>query len=182
MTAEEIFESLPLKQRHFVANYLANGFNATDAAKAAGYSAKTADTQGSRLLVNVKVRAVIAARTGKALAKREITAERVLDEIAKLAFFDPRKLFTADGSLIPVTELGDEEAASIAGLEVVTRTDGKGEDADRIVLSKIKLADKGRNLERLGRHLKLFTDTVEHTGSVGLQLIHSVPRPQREKA
>ena len=33
-------------------------------------------------------------------------------------------------------------------------------------LRKIKFADKGANLERLGRHLKLFTDKVEHSGTV----------------
>lgn len=53
---------LTTKQRAFVEAYLANGFNATQAAVAAGYSPKTAYSQGSRLLKNVEVRAAIETR------------------------------------------------------------------------------------------------------------------------
>lgn len=178
LSADEIFRALPVKQQHFITEYLANGFNATQAAITAGYAKNSADTQGSRLLVNAKVKAVLAARSEKVFAKREITAERVLDEIYKLAMFDPRKLFRLDGSLIPITELDDDTAASIAGLDV-TELRSEGFSIGR--LKKIKIADKGINLERLGRYLKLFTDKVEHTGVLGVQLITSVPRPKRSE-
>lgn len=165
------------KQEQFILEYLANGFNATRAAIAAGYKKANADTQGSRLLANPKIAAVIAERTRQMCEKREITAERVLDEIAKMAYLDPRKLFTGDGDLIPVHLLGDDTAASIAGVEVSEIKD------DGFVigkLKKIKIADKRGSLELLGRYLKLFTDKVEHSGSLGVQLITTVPRPQRK--
>lgn len=174
--ADARFASLPPKQQVFVTEYLANGFNATQAAVTAGYSARNADTQGSRLLANAKIAAIIAERTNKALKKREITAERVLDEIAKMAFFDPRRLFRADGSLIPIVDLDDETAASIAGMDVRELYEDKCPIGQ---LKKIKIADKGMSLERLGRYLKLFTDKVEHSGSLGVQLVTTVPRPQR---
>lgn len=85
---DELFESLPLKQKNFIVNYLINGFNATNAAKDAGFSARSADTQGSRLLKNAKVAAVIAARTKNSLAKRELSAQLVLDKISEIAFTD----------------------------------------------------------------------------------------------
>lgn len=176
--SEQLFNALPLKQRNFVVNYLVNGFNATKAARDAGFSAKSADTQGSRLLANVKIKAVIAARTGRALAKKEITAENVLQEIAKMAFFDPRRLFRPDGTLIPITELDDDTAASIAGIDVSEIRAGKLLIGN---LKKIKIADKGSSLERLGRHLKLFTDTIEHKGTLGVQLVHAIPRPKRDE-
>jgi hypothetical protein len=47
-------------------------------------------------------------------------------------------------------------------------------------LKKIKIADKRGSLELLGRYLKLFTDKVEHSGSLGVQLVTTVPRPQRK--
>lgn len=153
--------SLPPRQQMFVAEYLANGMNATQAAIKAGYSAKTAESQACRLLRNVKVAEEIGARAEKVLAKREITAERVLDEIAKMAFFDPRKLFRADGALVPIAELDEECAAAIAGVDVKELFGAEG--AFRGLLKKIKLADKGANLERLGRYLKLFTDKVVHS-------------------
>jgi phage terminase small subunit len=171
------FDALPLKQRVFVAQYLANGFNATRAAIAAGYAKANADTQGSRLLANPKVAAILARRTQEKLKKIDITADMVLQEIAKLAFLDPRKLFTGDGQLIPITQLDDHTAASIAGLEITEMY----EDHEAVGrLKKIKIADKARSLEMLGRYLKLFTEKVEHSGSLGVQLITSVPRPQRK--
>jgi phage terminase small subunit len=161
----DIAGELTAKQEMFVAEYVANGFNATQAAIKAGYSAKTADSQASRLLKTAPIVAAIAARQQPRLEKLEITAERVLEEIAKLAFFDPRKLFREDGTLIPVTQLDDNTAMAIAGLETrVERSDGFP-IAD---IQKFKLADKGQNLERLGRHLKLFTDKVEHSGTVAI--------------
>ncbi|WP_035350839.1 terminase small subunit [Edaphobacter aggregans] len=156
------------KQDRFVAEYIANGMNATRAAISAGYSAKTANEQGSRLLANVSVAAVVDAKKAKILGKLEITAEKVLQEIAKIAFLDPRKLFASDGSLIPIHELDDNTAASIAGLEVNEMFEGQGDQKHAFGLcKKIKIADKGQNLERLGRYLKLFTDKTEIAGKDG---------------
>lgn len=163
-------EKLSLKQKTFIAEYLID-FNATRAAIASGYSPNTATEQGSRLLTNVKVAAEIERRSGKRNEKLGITAERVLDEIAKLAFFDPRKLFGDDGLPLKITELDDETAAAIAGLEVEEMYEGRGEAKENVGrLRKIKIADKGINLERLGRHLKLFTDKVDHGGKIGVNV------------
>jgi phage terminase small subunit len=97
--------------------------------------------------------------------KLEITAEKVLQEIAKLAFHDPRKFFDDDGRLKPVSELDDNTAACLAGIETMHKIVGDEKDGC-VVLTKIKIADKGANLERLGRHLKLFTDKVESNVNV----------------
>lgn len=150
------------KQNRFVAEYLANGLNASKAAVSAGYAKKSASVEGTRLLANAKVAAAVAKKTAKTMDKLEITAERVLGEIAKLAFFDPRKLFEADGSPKPIHELDDNTAASVAGLEVNELFEGEGDQKHAYgLVKKIKIADKGINLERLGKHLKLFTDRVE---------------------
>lgn len=139
----------------FVAEYLTD-LNATRAAIAAGYSSKTAGQQGSRLLKNVKVVAEIAAKTKTRIARLGVTAGNVLQELARLAFFDPRKLFNPDGTAKQITELDDETAAGVAGLDVhEIMRDGAG-DCTRILIKKYKLVDKGQNLERLGKHLGLF--------------------------
>src|SRR5271157_5246902 len=88
---------LTVRQTLFIAEYLID-LNGTRAAIAAGYSRKTANEQASRLLANVKVASEIAERLEKRITKLEITADAVLQELAKLAFFDPRKLFNSDGS------------------------------------------------------------------------------------
>lgn len=150
------------KQQRFVAEYLIC-LNATKAAIAAGYSENGASVQGTRLLANDRISSEIAKRTAKIAQKYEITADRVLRELAKLAFYDPRKFYREDGSLKSVPELDDDSAMVLCGMEIEDAFEhfGKGQAKPKGTLKKIKMADKGLNLERLGRHLKLFTDKLE---------------------
>ena len=171
----EEFATLPLRQQIFVTEYLSNGCNAARAARAAGYSETSATHHAARIARNQKISRILSEQAGRSMARCEITAERVLDEMAKLAFFDPRRIFDANGGLLPPSQMGDEEAAAIAGLDLRQMQDGSE-------MKKIKLADKAKALEMLGRYLRLFTERVEHTGSLGVQLIHDVPRPEREGA
>lgn len=140
--------------------------NGKKAAIAAGYSKKTAEVQASQLLRKLKVKARVAELQKEQTDKLDITAARVLKELAKMAFLDPRKFFHANGSLKSVNELDDNTAASLAGIEHEKLFEhfGKGQAKETGTTTKIKIADKGINLERLGRHLKLFTDKIEHTG------------------
>ena len=75
------------KQTRFVAEYLIDA-NATQAAIRCGYHAQTAHVQGSRLLRNVKVKAAIRRAQARTLGKLELTAERVLQELARVAVLD----------------------------------------------------------------------------------------------
>jgi len=169
------FEALPVRQQMFVREYLSNGLKCAQALRAVGYSECSARRHTSRFTKNPTIARIVTRQAGRAMARREITAERVLDEMAKVAFFDPRRIFDAKGGLLAPGEIGDEEAAAIAGLDVRQTQDGSE-------LKKIRLADKTKSLEMLGRYLRLFQDRVEHSGAVGVQLIHDVPRPEREGA
>lgn len=149
------------KRARFVAEYLVDG-NATRAAQAAGYSKKTAYSAGGRLLKDVEIKQLLVEKNAAINKKLEVSVERVRDELARLAFFDPRKFFKEDGSLVPITELDSDTAMCLAGMEVNELYEGRGEDRELIgYAKKFKLADKGQNLERLGRYLKMFTDRVE---------------------
>jgi phage terminase small subunit len=167
-------KNLTKKQAMFAAEYLTD-FNATRAAIAAGYSKKTATEQGARLLTNVKVAEQIEKKLGKRLGKLEISADKVLQELAKLAFYDPINFFEDDGSLKRLQDLDEHTRMALAGIEVTELFEGKdvpdGAQQKTVygLVKKIKLADKGVNLERLGRYLKLFTDKVEHSGKVTLE-------------
>jgi phage terminase small subunit len=72
------------KQRRFVAEYLVD-LNATQAAIRAGYSAKTANASGPRLLVNVGIAAAINAKQNKTLERVGLTAEKILSDVARIA-------------------------------------------------------------------------------------------------
>lgn len=73
------------KQNRFVAEYLID-LNATQAATRAGYSARTANEQGARLLANVSVKEALDEERKKRERRTEITADRVLQELADIGF------------------------------------------------------------------------------------------------
>lgn len=153
------------RRTRFIKEFLLD-HNATRAAKAAGYSAKTAESQGSRLLRNAKVKRAIDEADEKLNAKLDISVERVATEYARLAFFDPRKFFNDDGSLKPISELDEDSARAIAGMDVNELFEGNGEKRELAgYCKKLKLADKVRALEGLGRYLKMFTDRIEVTAA-----------------
>jgi phage terminase small subunit len=150
------------KEQVFIREYLALG-NATKAAAAAGYAKASAGVTGSKLLKKAKVAEELANLRGKLLDKLEISAERVLHGLAELAFFDPRKMFNEDGSLKKITELDAMTVRALTGfnIEKLFRHYGKGNSEEIGTVSKIRFTDRGLNLERLGRHFKMFTDKVE---------------------
>lgn len=167
---DKISKKIGPRQRRtrFIREFLLDK-NATRAAIAAGYSPKTAQEQGSRLLSNVIVRAAIEEQNEKINAKLDVSIERVRLELARLAFYDPRKFFKDDGSLLQISELDEDTAMAIAGMDVNELFEGSGEDRAQVgYAKKIKLADKGLNLERLGRYLKMFTDKIEVSGDAAL--------------
>lgn len=155
---------LTKRQQVFVREYVID-HNASRAAESAGYSKKTAGQIGARLLKNVKVATEIAKKEQKMCGKLEITAENVLGEIKKLAFSNMLDYVTvtAEGeAFVDLSKLTRDQAAAIQEITVDEAAGGAGDGRrERVRRTRFKLADKGLNLERLGRHLKLFIDRVE---------------------
>ncbi len=122
------------------------------------------------MLGNVRVKALIAKLTTQKFEKLDISAERILQELARLAFLDPRKLFTPEGELRPITELDEDTARAIAAFdhEKLFEHFGKGQAKHVGNTVKVKLADKIRALQLLGQYHKLFTEKVEVTASEDL--------------
>jgi len=126
----------------------------------------SAKTLSTRMFTKVNIKRRIAELRAERNKRLEISGDRVLSEISKLAFYDPRKFFDSDMRLKPMDELDPDHAAIITGIETLHKTVGEEKDGV-IVLTKIKMADKGANLERLGKYFKLFVDRTEHTGKDG---------------
>ena len=144
-------KTLNPRQQRFSEEYLVD-LNAKQAAIRAGYSPRTAEVQGSRLLSNANVQRATAAGMAARSKRTEVAADRALLEIARLGFSDLRRLFHEDGRLKHPREWDDDTAASVASIEISTRNLGDG-----VVeyIRKIKLWDKGKALEQLSRHLGL---------------------------
>lgn len=149
------------RQRRFVDEYLID-LNATKAATRAGYSARTANEQGARLLAKVSVRSAVEAAMQAREKRTHITQDRVLQELARLAFSDIRKAFNKDGTLKSPQDMDDDTAAALAGIDTLTeRTRGGEDDPRSITTKKIKVFDKSAALTLAMRHLGMLTDRVE---------------------
>lgn len=161
--------ALTPKQKIFADEYLID-LNATRAYKVAYPKVKkdeSARVNGSKLLTNTNVTAYIDERMKEREKRTEITQDMVLKELAKLGFFDIRKLFDDSGKPLDITDLDDETAACIAGLEVMDVYEGAEEDKEFVgYVKKYKLSDKLKALELIGRHLGMFKDKMELSGEV----------------
>lgn len=165
-TLEQTMAELTDKQNRFVDEYPIN-LNATQAAMRAGYSEKTAAQQGARLLKNVKIAALIAKALEARSERTKITADRVLEELGHIGFFDIRKMFDAKGDLLSPADLDDVTAAAIGSIDVVAKSVTVGEAKEIEYVHKIKACDKVRALESIGKHLGMFPTRHEHGGLDG---------------
>jgi len=148
------------KQRLFVAEYLVD-LNATQAAIRAGYSAKRADSIGYEILRKPEIAEAIQKAMADREKRTEITSDRVLNELAKIGFGDPRAVMKwgpGGVSLRESSELTDEEAAFVSEVSESFSENGR--------TLKLKTNDKIRALELIARHLGMFKERVELEGTL----------------
>ncbi len=160
---------LTARERRFVEEYLVD-LNGTQAAIRAGYSAKTAKVQASRLLTKANVRAAITAAKQDRAERTQVTQDQVLAELKKLGFANMADYIEvqSDGTAaIDLSKLDRDQAAAITEVVVDEYTEGRGDDARQVKRIRFKLADKRGALVDMGKHLGMFTDRVEHTGKDG---------------
>lgn len=151
-------------QKRFCDEYLID-LNATKAYKVAYPNCKkdeTASVNGSRLLGNAKVQEYLLEQMNAREERTKITQDMVIKELAKIAFGDIRKLYTDTGSLKNIKDLDDDTAAALAGVETFQEFDGRGDDREYIGdTKKVKMVDKTKALELLGKHLGMFKEKIE---------------------
>ena len=116
-------------------------------------------------------RRIKTAATARAVSRLAISKERVLDELAKLAFSNMADYLKigADGQpRVDFSKLTRDQAAAIHEVVVETRTEER-DDGPPIIITKtrFKLTDKRGALVDLGKHLGLFKERVEHSGPNG---------------
>ena len=149
-------------QKRFCDEYLID-LNATRAYKVAYKRCKkdeTANVNGSKLLRNTKVKEYIAQKQAEIQKRTEITQDKVLKELAKIAFGDIRKLYTENGALRNIIDLEDDIAGAISGVETFEEYEGRGADREYIGdTKKVKMIDKTKALELIGKHLGMFKET-----------------------
>lgn len=147
------------KARQFCAEYLKD-LNAGQAAIRAGYSAKSAYRTASRMLADKDIQAYLAKISKKRSLRTAVTQDRVLTEISRLAFNDPRRAFDDNGALLPVQDWPDDVAAAIASIEC---NEIKLDGVVVGMVKKVKFWDKSKNLELAARHLGMLNDKLTVT-------------------
>lgn len=156
-------------QKRFCDEYLID-LNATRAYKVAYPRCKkeeTANAASSRMLRNVKVQEYISKKQQEIEKRTEVTQDMVIKELAKIAFLDIRKLYTENGQLKNIADMDSETAGAISSLETLEEYEGYGDDREKIGdTQKVKLLDKTKALELLGRHLGMFKDKVTIDGNL----------------
>jgi len=155
MTTER--PQLSPKRLRFVEEYLVD-LNGTQAAIRAGYSKGTAKVTASRLLTDDNVAGAIAELRARMSAKLELTAEKVLSELATIGFANMADYYRRDerGNLVVDVDalIDPAKAAAVAQIDMQTSPDGTQ-------TIKLKLADKKGALVDLAKHLGLLTEKAE---------------------
>lgn len=157
--ANNAVRKLRPKEENFCNEYMID-FNATQAAIRAGYSKKTAQQIGAENLKKPVIKNMIRDKQFALKVKSEITAEMVIEGLAKVAFADMRGIATWSGGSLQLKssdEITDEQALMIS--EISPTQFGL----------KVKLNDRVAALEKLGKHLGILTDN--------LNVIHKEPIP-----
>jgi len=145
----------PLQQR-FCDEYLID-INGKAAALRAGYSAKNAASQASQLLKKPQVQQYLADKRAAMSEELNIAAKEILQEYARIAFFDIRTMFDDNKQLIPLSDLPTNTSAAVAAMDVYEKYVGHGDEriqAGRVV--KVHLHSKLAALDALAKHLGLF--------------------------
>jgi len=151
-------------QSAFVDEYLID-LNATQAAIRAGYAESGARTEGARLLANADIADAIAVAKAKRSEKTGIDAAWLLTRLAAEATADVADLYDDAGNIRAVKDWPlIWRTGLVAGLDVESIGEGAGR------LTKIKLSDRIKRLELIGKHVDVqaFKEQVEHSGGMSL--------------
>ncbi|MFD2334676.1 terminase small subunit [Cohnella sp. GCM10020058] len=157
------------KQQKFVDEYLID-LNATQAAIRAGYSPKAATAIGSENLGKPDIRAYIDERMAEHSKRTGVNQERIIRELARIAFLDPTQLVNMDSAELKDDASLDDRAA-IASVKVKTMS-GEVEMVER----EVRFADKIKALELLGKRYGMWIDKQQIDVSAAVQIVDDVPK------
>lgn len=147
--------------------------NATQAYKRARNNPKlkyrSAQVEGSKLLSNPIIVGKIQTLMQKRSERIQIDSDEVLRELSRIGYSDLRELYNEDGTIKHPKDWPEELARAVASIEVEEIFEGHGENRTWTgYTKKIKFWPKDRALELMGKHKKLFTEKVEHSGTLTL--------------
>lgn len=116
--------------------------------------AKAYDVRFSDLMRHIRSNTEYSKRYEQALADRnEWTVESLTEIITRLKDFDIRRLYDNDGRLLSPRDWPDDIAVAVSSVKS----------------DEVKLIDKTKAIDMLGKHIKYFVEKIEHSGSLKLE-------------
>lgn len=170
--------ALNKRQARFVDEYLID-LNATQAAIRAGYSEKTAHSQGPRLLEYVDIAKEIFKAQKDRSELTGINAAWVLKRAALLADFNISKFIKVEANgdaVYDFSQASDDDWYCISEYTVDEIKRGQGDGTCSVDRVRLKMFDKLRALELVGKHVNVqaFKEKIEHTGALNIELTRTV--------
>lgn len=156
------------KQQRFVEEYLVD-LNAAAAARRAGYSEAAARDIGAENLTKPNILAAIEAAKAARSRRTEVTADRVLLELARVGFSDIGEVLNFSGtdlSLRPAAEIPEDARRAIASIKVRRSVLGSGDEAREVEVVEFRLHDKLSALEKAGKHIGMWPNKLDLSGTV----------------
>ncbi|HEM6924111.1 TPA: terminase small subunit, partial [Providencia rettgeri] len=138
--------------------------NATQAAIRAGYSDKTARSQANRMLTNVDIEKRIQELMNNRSDRLDVDADYVLKRLVDIDQMDVLDILHDDGGIKPIHEWPKVWRTSLSGIDLAEMFESKDGERDLVgIMKKIKWPDKVKNLELLGKHIKVqaFKEQIE---------------------
>jgi phage terminase small subunit len=154
------------KQKLFCKYYLIS-LNATDAAIKAGYSKKTANRIGTENLSKPVIREYLESQMKSKEQELDISVDRILKELASIAFLDISEFYNEDGTLKNIKEINETARRAIQSVTTREEQGATVEDGEIkpqfFNVNNIKANDKLKALELLGKYHSIFKDKIEHS-------------------
>lgn len=156
------------KQRRFCEEYLVD-LNATQAAIRAGYKPESAYNTGSENMRKPYIRARIDQGLADQSARTGVTADRVIRELAKIAFMKGTDVIDTETGNVR-DDATDDDRACIAAVKVKQMNGADFDSMER----EIRLCDKVKALELLGKHLGMFEDNINVDVNGAVKIIDDI--------
>lgn len=151
---ELVVAKLTPRQKVFCEEYMQD-LNQTAAAIRAGYSPDSANEQASHLLANNNIRTYVDIMLAERSKRTGVNSDRVVRELARIAFANPAKVVAEDGSILDTAT--EDDLAAISAIKVKTTTSKAGLTVER----EVRFTDKNKSLELIMRHAGMLVDKKE---------------------
>ena len=152
------------RQKRFVSEYLID-LNAKQAAIRAGYSPNTASVIGPENLAKLCVRSAVDKAIAARAVRTGVSQDRVVRELARIAFMDPTRVIDFQKGVV-MEDLSEDDRAVLSGVKV--------KDGEVFTEREVKLLDKLKALELLGKHMGMFTEKVALEGMMPVTIVDDV--------